>query len=246
MGGGVEDRKGERDRISPHLLLYQHTLAYIAARTRLPSYPHILPPHAHAHDCKLVQAHTLACVPCPPFPRACSPLYLLGYLASASRVYLVDREYGVVPYTLLLSVVEYKTLVLRGDMETAASVLETIPEVRGWCSVGRAGRRVAGVPGEEGRRGEAFGVHVWASIRGWQGTRERVRRESELGAVGGGRQGPGWQLATGWAAGAGSKAAARARRRAGQAGAGQGRRRPPLPPWPRACAGPAHRAGSLP
>ena len=36
----------------------------------------------------------------------------------------------VIPYTLLLSVVEYKTLVLRGDMETAAGVLETIPQVR--------------------------------------------------------------------------------------------------------------------
>ena len=27
-----------------------------------------------------------------------------------------------------LSVVEYKTLVLRGDMETAASVLESVPQ----------------------------------------------------------------------------------------------------------------------
>ena len=34
------------------------------------------------------------------------------------------------PYTLLLSVVEYKTLVLRGDMETAAGVLESIPQAR--------------------------------------------------------------------------------------------------------------------
>lgn len=56
------------------------------------------------------------------------PMYLLGYLASRSRVYLVDRDFGVVSYTLLLSVVEYKTLVLRGDMETAAEVLETIPK----------------------------------------------------------------------------------------------------------------------
>ena len=38
------------------------------------------------------------------------------------------RSKQVVPYTLLLSVVEYKTLVLRGDMETAADVLETIPQ----------------------------------------------------------------------------------------------------------------------
>lgn len=54
-------------------------------------------------------------------------MYLLGYLASQSRVYLIDRDFAVVSYTLLLSVVEYKTLVLRGDMETAADVLENIP-----------------------------------------------------------------------------------------------------------------------
>lgn len=57
------------------------------------------------------------------------PMYLLGYLAAQSRVYLIDREFNVVSYTLLLSVVEYKTLVLRGDMETAAAVLESVPEV---------------------------------------------------------------------------------------------------------------------
>ncbi|KAI3425793.1 hypothetical protein D9Q98_007768 [Chlorella vulgaris] len=56
------------------------------------------------------------------------PMYLLGYLASQSRVYLMDKDFSVIPYTLLLSVVEYKTLVLRGDMETAGEVLETIPK----------------------------------------------------------------------------------------------------------------------
>ncbi|KAI7838750.1 hypothetical protein COHA_007543 [Chlorella ohadii] len=56
------------------------------------------------------------------------PMYLLGYLASQSKVYLMDKDFSVVPYTLLLSVVEYKTLVLRGDLETAADVLETIPQ----------------------------------------------------------------------------------------------------------------------
>lgn len=56
------------------------------------------------------------------------PMYLLGYLAQQSRVYLIDREFGIVSFTLLLSVVEYKTLILRGDVETAAEVLEGIPE----------------------------------------------------------------------------------------------------------------------
>ena len=129
-------------------------------------------------------------------------MYLLGYLASQSKVYLMDKDFGVVPYTLLLSVsapllrsrrragagrmrgrmaplasslgvparmpgalatpwppyrcrmggrdhsvlssvppsnkqvVEYKTLVLRGDMETAADVLASIPQAS--CGAGLA------------------------------------------------------------------------------------------------------------
>jgi hypothetical protein len=78
-------------------------------------------------------------------------MYLLGYLAAQSRVYLMDRDFSVIPYTLLLSVVEYKTLVLRGDMETAAEVLETIPKVGGlreqrcgWREPGGGGETEAG------------------------------------------------------------------------------------------------------
>ncbi|KAL3136098.1 hypothetical protein ABBQ32_007120 [Trebouxia sp. C0010 RCD-2024] len=56
------------------------------------------------------------------------PMYLLGYLASHSKVYLIDKEFGVVSYTLLLSLIEYKTLVLREDMEAAQQLLPTIPE----------------------------------------------------------------------------------------------------------------------
>eukprot|EP00271_Cylindrocystis_brebissonii_P010156 TRINITY_DN26257_c0_g1_i1.p1 TRINITY_DN26257_c0_g1~~TRINITY_DN26257_c0_g1_i1.p1 ORF type:complete len:919 (-),score=227.95 TRINITY_DN26257_c0_g1_i1:1148-3904(-) len=55
------------------------------------------------------------------------PMYLLGYLAAQSRVYLIDKEFNVMSYTLLLSLIEYKTLVLRGDMEEAEKVLPTIP-----------------------------------------------------------------------------------------------------------------------
>lgn len=41
----------------------------------------------------------------------------------------MTQEFGVVGYTLLLSVIEYKTLVLRGDMEAAADILPQIPQV---------------------------------------------------------------------------------------------------------------------
>ncbi|KAK9807397.1 hypothetical protein WJX73_000390 [Symbiochloris irregularis] len=56
------------------------------------------------------------------------PMFLLGYLASQSRVYLIDKEFGVVSYTLLLALIEYKTLVMRGDMEAAEELLPSIPK----------------------------------------------------------------------------------------------------------------------
>uniref|UniRef100_A0A2P2MUN3 Uncharacterized protein n=1 Tax=Rhizophora mucronata TaxID=61149 RepID=A0A2P2MUN3_RHIMU len=56
------------------------------------------------------------------------PMYLLGYLASQSRVYLIDKEFNVMGYTLLLSLIEYKTLVMRGDLERASEVLPSIPK----------------------------------------------------------------------------------------------------------------------
>lgn len=39
------------------------------------------------------------------------------------------QEFGVVGYTLLLALIEYKTLVMRGDMDAAAELLPTIPKV---------------------------------------------------------------------------------------------------------------------
>ena len=55
------------------------------------------------------------------------PLWLLGYLAGSNRLYLLDREYSVVSYTLLLSLVELKTLVLRGDLDGALQLLPSLP-----------------------------------------------------------------------------------------------------------------------
>ncbi|KAG5026055.1 hypothetical protein JHK86_021969 [Glycine max] len=56
------------------------------------------------------------------------PMYLLGYLASQSKVYLMDKEFNVMGYTLLLSLIEYKTLVMRGDLERANEILPSIPK----------------------------------------------------------------------------------------------------------------------
>ena len=55
------------------------------------------------------------------------PLYLLGYIAAQQRVYLIDKQYAVVSYTLLLALVEFKTLVMRGEEGEAYAMLPSIP-----------------------------------------------------------------------------------------------------------------------
>jgi len=55
-------------------------------------------------------------------------MYLLGYLPRDGRVYIADKDVNVVSYALSLSVVEYQTLVLRGDMDSANELLKEIPE----------------------------------------------------------------------------------------------------------------------
>jgi hypothetical protein len=56
------------------------------------------------------------------------PLYVLGYLPAHNRVYLADKDMQLYAYTLSLSVVEYQTAVLRGDMDAAAEILESVPK----------------------------------------------------------------------------------------------------------------------
>lgn len=55
-------------------------------------------------------------------------MYLLGYIPNDNRVYLGDKELNVVSYSLLLSVLEYQTAVMRKDFVTADKVLPTIPK----------------------------------------------------------------------------------------------------------------------
>lgn len=56
------------------------------------------------------------------------PMYLLGYLPRDGRIYLADKDVNVISFALSLSVVEYQTLVLRGDMDSAAELLKDIPQ----------------------------------------------------------------------------------------------------------------------
>lgn len=55
-------------------------------------------------------------------------MYLLGYIPKDNRLYLGDKDLNVISYSLLLSVLEYQTAVMREDFETAKQVLPTIPK----------------------------------------------------------------------------------------------------------------------
>ena len=56
------------------------------------------------------------------------PMYVLGYLPRDGRIYLSDKDVNVVSFALSLSMVEYQTVVLRGDMDLAAELLRDVPQ----------------------------------------------------------------------------------------------------------------------
>ena len=56
------------------------------------------------------------------------PYYVLGYLTRDGRVYVCDKDVQVSSFALSVSVIEYQTLVLRGDLDSANEMLPDIPE----------------------------------------------------------------------------------------------------------------------
>jgi coatomer subunit beta' len=54
-------------------------------------------------------------------------MYLLGYIPRDGRLYLADKDVNVISHSLSLTVVEYQTLVLRGDLDAAEALLPDIP-----------------------------------------------------------------------------------------------------------------------
>lgn len=54
-------------------------------------------------------------------------LYLLGYLPSHGRVYLVDKDVSIYSFALSLAVVEYQTAILRQEFDSADEILKTVP-----------------------------------------------------------------------------------------------------------------------
>jgi coatomer subunit beta' len=55
-------------------------------------------------------------------------MYLLGYMPTHNRVYLLDKDCNLYSYSLSLNVVEYQTAVLREDMDAAAELLSSVPK----------------------------------------------------------------------------------------------------------------------
>ncbi|EPB83737.1 hypothetical protein HMPREF1544_09478, partial [Mucor circinelloides 1006PhL] len=55
------------------------------------------------------------------------PMYLLGYAPRDNRIYMADRDVNVYSYGLSLTVIQYQTAILRGDLDSAAGLLESIP-----------------------------------------------------------------------------------------------------------------------
>jgi len=53
---------------------------------------------------------------------------LLGFIPAHNRVYVMDKDMNVSGYSLALSVIEYQTAVLRGDMAAAEQILPTVPK----------------------------------------------------------------------------------------------------------------------
>lgn len=55
-------------------------------------------------------------------------MYLLGYMPAQNRVYVVDKQVNVFGYSLSLSLVEYQTAILRGDVDAANEILPSVPK----------------------------------------------------------------------------------------------------------------------
>ena len=56
-----------------------------------------------------------------------TPMYILGFIQRDERIYLADKDVNVTSFGLSLPVLEYQTLVLQDEMETAQELLPSIP-----------------------------------------------------------------------------------------------------------------------
>lgn len=54
--------------------------------------------------------------------------FLLGYVPSQNRVYLIDKSCAVISFEVLISVTEYQSLMVNQQYEKALNILSNIPE----------------------------------------------------------------------------------------------------------------------
>lgn len=54
--------------------------------------------------------------------------YVLGYMAEQSKIFLIDKELNVTPYTLHMALVEYQTAIMRQDFAAAEGFFSQLPE----------------------------------------------------------------------------------------------------------------------
>jgi coatomer subunit beta' len=54
-------------------------------------------------------------------------MYLLGYIPRDNRIYLIDKSFNIVSYSLHLTIINYQTAILRNDIITANKILPSIP-----------------------------------------------------------------------------------------------------------------------
>ena len=55
------------------------------------------------------------------------PMYLLGYLTQHNRIYLIDKQYNIYSYYLLIDILIYQTAIIRQEYDLAAQQLARIP-----------------------------------------------------------------------------------------------------------------------
>lgn len=64
--------------------------------------------------------------------------YLLGYMPEQSKIYLIDKELNVTPFTLHMALIEYQSAIMRKDFPTAETFFTQLPEWRPQTSMGTA------------------------------------------------------------------------------------------------------------
>ena len=55
-------------------------------------------------------------------------MYLLGYIPANNGIYLANEDVQIFGYALSLTLIEYQTAVLQGDLDVAAEILPSIPK----------------------------------------------------------------------------------------------------------------------